>query len=134
MALTAKQERFVAEYLKDGNATRAAKAAGYSEKTAGSVGFENLKKPEISAAIAAAQSERTERTKVDMAYVITRLAIEAEREGEGTSHSARVAALGQLRQHLEGKAGNGGEEAPTLNININAAAPVGEVRVTRSEG
>jgi len=32
--LTPKQKRFVEEYLIDLNATRAAKAAGYSEKTA----------------------------------------------------------------------------------------------------
>lgn len=51
MSLNAKQKIFVAEYLVDGNATRAAKAAGYSAKTAGQMGFENLKKPEIAAEI-----------------------------------------------------------------------------------
>jgi phage terminase small subunit len=45
--LTDKQRLFVSEYLKDFNATRAAKAAGYSDKTAGSIGAENLTKPEI---------------------------------------------------------------------------------------
>lgn len=34
MALTDKQQRFVAEYLVDRNATQAAMRAGYSEKTA----------------------------------------------------------------------------------------------------
>ena len=42
--LTDKQKRFVEEYLVDLNATEAAKRAGYSEKTAYSIGFENLKK------------------------------------------------------------------------------------------
>lgn len=107
MALTAKQERFVAEYLKDGNATRAAKAAGYSQRTAHVTGHENLSKPEIAAKIAAAQADRTERTHIDIDYVIQRLAIEAEREGEGTSHSARVSALGQLRQHFIDQKGGG---------------------------
>jgi phage terminase small subunit len=133
MALTAKQERFVAEYLVDGNATRAAKAAGYSEKTAYSIGQRLLKNVEVASALAAAQSERTERTKIDMEYVLSRLAIEAEREDDRSSHSARVAALGQLRQHLEGK-GSNDDDVPTLNINISAAAPVGDIRVTRSEG
>jgi phage terminase small subunit len=45
--LTHKQEMFCREYIIDGNATRAAIAAGYSEKTAYSIGEENLKKPEI---------------------------------------------------------------------------------------
>ena len=45
--LTAKQERFVEEYLVDLNATRAAIRAGYSENTAAAVGCENLTKPNI---------------------------------------------------------------------------------------
>ena len=50
MALTAKQQAFVEAY--DGNATQAALKAGYSPRTAGVIGNENLKKPEIAAAIA----------------------------------------------------------------------------------
>ena len=45
--LTAKQQRFCDEYLIDLNATQAAIRAGYSEKTAYSIGTENLRKPEI---------------------------------------------------------------------------------------
>lgn len=45
--MTAKQMRFCDEYLIDLNATQAAIRAGYSEKTAYSIGVENLKKPEI---------------------------------------------------------------------------------------
>lgn len=45
--LTAKQKRFCEEYLISGNATDAAIKAGYSEKTARSVGSENLTKPDI---------------------------------------------------------------------------------------
>lgn len=51
MALNAKQKLFVKEYLIDKNATRAAKGAGYSARTAGSMGHELLKKPEIKHAI-----------------------------------------------------------------------------------
>ena len=49
--LTEKQRRFVEEYLIDLNATEAAIRAGYSEKTARSIGNENLTKPDIRAAI-----------------------------------------------------------------------------------
>ena len=49
--LTEKQVLFVAEYLTDFNATRAAMAVGYSKKTAYSIGWENLRKPEIQAEI-----------------------------------------------------------------------------------
>ena len=45
--LTAKQQRFCDEYLIDLNATQAAIRAGYSKKTAYSIGQENLKKPDI---------------------------------------------------------------------------------------
>lgn len=45
--MTAKQMRFCDEYLIDLNATQAAIRAGYSKKTAYSIGVENLKKPEI---------------------------------------------------------------------------------------
>mgnify|MGYP003407536533 FL=1 len=49
--LTSKQEMFCNEYLVDFNASRAARAAGYSEDTAGAIGHENLRKPEIQARI-----------------------------------------------------------------------------------
>lgn len=47
--LTPKQKKFCEAYLGEAkfNATKAAILAGYSEKTAGSTGYENLKKPEI---------------------------------------------------------------------------------------
>lgn len=53
MTLTQKQLRFVAEYQLDRNATQAAIRAGYSPKTAGAIGSENLQKPEIAAALEA---------------------------------------------------------------------------------
>lgn len=53
MALSAKMQAFINEYLIDFNATRAAERAGYkgSEATLASTGWENLRKPEIKAAI-----------------------------------------------------------------------------------
>ena len=47
MALTEKQKRFCDEYLIDCNAKQAAIRAGYSPKTAYSIGNENLNKPEL---------------------------------------------------------------------------------------
>lgn len=49
--LTVKQQKFVDEFIKCGNATESAIKAGYSKKTAGQVGSENLKKPELKKAI-----------------------------------------------------------------------------------
>ena len=54
--LTAKQQRFVDAYT--GNATQAAIAAGYSEKTAPFIGAENLKKPKIIAELKSRETVR----------------------------------------------------------------------------
>jgi phage terminase small subunit len=77
MALTAKQQRFVDEYLVDLNATQAAIRAGYSQKTARQVGAENLTKPVIADAVAKAQTSRSDRVQIDSDWVLTRLASEA---------------------------------------------------------
>ena len=53
MALTPKQQAFADYYIECGNATEAAKRAGYSEKTAYAIGNENLNKLEVSEYIAA---------------------------------------------------------------------------------
>ena len=45
--LTLKQQRFADEYIISGNATQAAILAGYSKKTARTIGQENLTKPDI---------------------------------------------------------------------------------------
>ena len=50
-ALGQKQQRFVEEFLVDGNGTKAAIRAGYSRKTARQMAAQNLTKPAICAAI-----------------------------------------------------------------------------------
>jgi phage terminase small subunit len=51
MPLNPKQERFVAEYIANPNASEAARRAGYSDKTAYSIGQRLLKNVEIATAI-----------------------------------------------------------------------------------
>lgn len=75
--LTVKQQRFIDEYLIDANATQAALRAGYSKKTAHSIGQENLKKPAIAEALAVAQQERAERTMTTGDRVAYELALHA---------------------------------------------------------
>ena len=74
--LTGKQERFCREYLKDGkfNATRAAEAAGYSKKTAYSIGNENLKKPEIIKRLEQLQKKTNNKYDVSAERVVAELA------------------------------------------------------------
>ncbi|MFF3024443.1 terminase small subunit [Gottfriedia sp. NPDC057948] len=47
MRLTLKQQAFVEEYIRTGNATQSAINSGYSRSTAYAIGAENLKKPQI---------------------------------------------------------------------------------------
>ncbi len=74
LGLTDKQQRFVDEYLVDLNATQAAIRAGYSPDTAGAIGHENLKKPEISAAISVARKAQQERTGITADRVLLEIA------------------------------------------------------------
>lgn len=62
--ITPKQQRFVDEYLVDLNATQAAIRAGYSIKTAGLIGSENLKKPYIQRAIEEGRAKQQQRTEI----------------------------------------------------------------------
>ena len=58
--MNAKQQRFVAEYLKDLNATQAAARAGYSAKTAEQQGWRLLRNAGIAAAVAKGQEKHLE--------------------------------------------------------------------------
>lgn len=57
MKLTEKQRRFVDYYVETGNASEAARRAGYAEKAAYRTGSENLRKPQVKAAIDARLKE-----------------------------------------------------------------------------
>lgn len=75
--LTAKQARFVDEYLIDLNATQAAIRAGYSAKTAEWIGPQLLGKPHVAAAVAERMEARQKRTRIDADWVLSTLAKEA---------------------------------------------------------
>ena len=68
--MTDKQNVFVQEYLQDCNVTQAAIRAGYSQKTAYSIGQRLLRNVEVSQAINSAMSERQERTALNADYVL----------------------------------------------------------------
>ncbi|QLJ16264.1 terminase small subunit [Pseudomonas putida] len=74
MALTAKQQRFVEEYLIDLNATQAAIRAGYSKKTANEQGSRLLANVSVSAAVAESMKSRSGRTGITQDMVLKELA------------------------------------------------------------
>lgn len=68
--LTAKQQMFVKEYLRDLNATQAAVRAGYSKKTSNRIGPELLGKTWISDAIQAQMDKRADKIEVNADKVL----------------------------------------------------------------
>ncbi len=94
-----KQQRFVDEYMVDLNATQAAVRAGYSKNTAAEQGYQQLQKPSVQAAIAAAQDAVSKRVEVTVDDVVAGLLAEAEGKADSTAGS-RVAAWAQLGKHL----------------------------------
>lgn len=69
MDLTPKQKAFADEFLKCGNATEAAKKAGYSEQSARQIGAENLTKPSISSYIQERQKQIDDGRIADIAEI-----------------------------------------------------------------
>ena len=82
--LTVKQRRFVDAYIETGNATEAAKKAGYRAKTAAVTGHENLRKPNVKNAITARLKELEDAQIADTREVLIHLtsAIRGEIEEE----------------------------------------------------
>lgn len=72
--LNLRQVKFCDEFLIDRNATQAAIRAGYSKKTAGSIGLENLGKPLIDAYIKKREYDRAKRTEITQDMVLQELA------------------------------------------------------------
>lgn len=71
--LTDKQEMFCREYLIDLNATQAAIRAGYSERTARSIGQRMLTNVDIEKRLSELKGDRNERVSVNADYVLDRL-------------------------------------------------------------
>src|SRR3990167_2648262 len=76
MSLTPLQERFCEEYLKDLNASQAAKRAGSKAENTSPAGSEFLANPNVAARITEMKAARSAETKIDAAWLLTRLAQE----------------------------------------------------------
>jgi phage terminase small subunit len=77
--LSPKQRRFISEYLKDQNATAAAKRAGYSAKTAEQQGSRLLGKVQVRKFVDAALKKIGDEATVDAKYILEALKEIAER-------------------------------------------------------
>ncbi len=90
--MTAKQQRFCDEYLIDLNATQAAIRAGYSKKTAYSIGAENLMKPELKSYIEQRMAEKESELIADQDEVLKYLT--SVLRGESQSEIVVVEGIG----------------------------------------
>jgi hypothetical protein len=113
--LTPKEQMFIAEYLIDGNGTRAALAAGYVASNARKSASEALKRPRVQAALKAAKAKLLNKLELSAAKVledIERISNKAERAREfsaalkGKELLGKHLALFTERHELTGK--NGG--------------------------
>jgi len=110
--VTPKQRAFVDEYMKDRNATAAAKRAGYADSTADSQASlwvpglgksrDNVPPSYVAVydAIKAAEAEVAERNAVEVDDVVQGLLTEARGAGPDTSSGARISAWEKLGKHL----------------------------------
>lgn len=133
MSLTAKQERFVAEYLIDLNATQPAIRAGYSEKTATEQGSRLLTNVKVQEAIAEGQNKTAEKLEITKERIVDELAKiafadirKAVRWGKSridtTSENASPNGLGIYPVEL----------VPSEVIEDDIAAAVAEVSLTKT--
>lgn len=98
--LTGKQESFCQEYIKDFNATRSAKAAGYSERTAQVLGSETLANPLVAKRIAELMEERNKRVQLDQDYVLTQLMDCQDAAREDRAHGPRIRSIELMGKHV----------------------------------
>ncbi len=97
--LKQQQKRFCEEYLVDLNATQAAIRAGYSKRSASSIGHENLQKHQIRRYIRTSMEWRSLRTQVTADRVLQELAKIAFAE-KGMKTGYKLKALGMLAKHV----------------------------------
>jgi phage terminase small subunit len=98
MKLTTKQELFVNEYMKDGNATASAIRSGYSERSANNIGPDNLLKPIIRDEIDKRLKERTISNGITVDFVLNSI---KDISINGKRESDRIKALELLGKCLK---------------------------------
>jgi hypothetical protein len=100
MNLTEKQKKFTREYLKELNATKAARLAGYSNKTAYSIGHENLNKPEVRKEIERLRVEISQKSQISTLEIISEVRLIKEASLLSGDFKTSLRALELLGKHL----------------------------------
>ena len=132
--LTQKQQRFVDEYIISGNATQAAIKAGYSKRSAYSVGQENLRKPVIKAALDKRNAEIKSDKTADMVEVMEYLTsvmrgeqTESVATAKGVYDGVEVSAKDRIKAaELIGKRHGAWTDKKEVNGNLDIDIGVGD--------
>ena len=119
--MTARQERFIREYLVDLCASKAARRAGYSPKNARSIGCRLLKHPEIQRKVALAMELEKEDTALRREQVLEELktvafAPASDASGAELKVAQKLKALELLGKHLGLFEGVGARQLPKVEI------------------
>ena len=112
--LTPRQEKFAKQYLLTGNGSEAARLAGYSQKTAGQMGYENLKKPEVIDAIRELQAGYAAQLQVTKDDLIAGLFSAIEMGRQQQKPAAIIAGFVQIAKLC------GFYEPEKVNLTLNA--------------
>lgn len=127
--LTPKQKAFADEYLKCGNATEAARKAGYSEKSARQIAVENLTKPSISEYIAERQKQVDDARIADVSEVLQFFSSVMRGEVKDAFNmeagiSDRISAGRELMKRYEKVDGSKKEEVSEMIKNMQTMAEI----------
>lgn len=136
--LTDRQKEFVRQYLVDLNATKAAIRAGYSERTAYSVGQRLLKNVEIQRAMASAQAKRARRVEIkaeDVLRGVIEVTTQARESGDLKTalkgYELQGKHLGmwteKVKQEVSGPDGGPVQSSMTLDISGMGPAEIAEL-------
>lgn len=98
--LNDRQERFCREYVIDYNATKAAARAGYSSKTARTIGSENLTKPAILARVHELQEDKRKALAISEDMIIAELMATYRECRENFDSKGALRALEMLGKHI----------------------------------
>ena len=124
MGLTAKQQRFVEEYLVDLNATQAAIRAGYSEHTAQEIGSQNLSKLLVAEEIQKLMEERSSKLDLTAKNILEDIIATRKAAAEDDKHADRNKSnelLGKYLKMWTEKTEVTGRDGKPLDININTS-------------
>ena len=97
--LTAQQEQFCLEFIKDLNAVRAAIRAGYGEQHAKKNAWTIIRNPAVASRISDLKADQTKRTKIEADDILRRLVRIAEKTEQEGDYQAAIRSLELLGKH-----------------------------------